>query len=828
MISGEAVNREKELTILVDTVTGVRGDVRNTFNEKHDGTLLSMWNVCDEMFGNDPISGICANLLYATYPKQMAVTDRVLKDLVRFMLDNIRRIDRVDTSVKVVGGRVVSSSRTSFTKETVEKNFAIKKDHPGALLKVNLFLSDVVSSYKMCDMEYVEAMDSVTDLFVSEGYANDTMAAIYIHNHELFRRGVCHVHEIIYLLRYHKQVTSIIKALGMNSILEGSLLCELGCLLGRGIKPVVWEDDMLYRVDTKGIKEKVYDVDQTLLRDSIIKILEQELPRKVEFENLGDYWSKRWLWCVNGAHSRLVERENGVDTTSYLEGRVHRRVHAENLKSEPVSKWNGQTYTSTAEKLEHGKSRALYSCDTITYYAFNHFLSPIEKMWANRWCLLNPSSQGMTPLVDRIRMMRHRYNYSIMLDYEDFNSQHSLESMKTLYKTVGEHVGYDGSLLDKLLHSIDNNMLYHNNKFVGKMVGTLCSGHRGTSFVNTLLNKAYLLCVLPKDLVWESLHVGDDVVLFVSEIGDCAKVLSSFGESGLRAQSIKQSCGTNCSEFLRCCISSYKCNGYLARSVASLVSGNWENERKLKPSETLSSMYSTIWSMINRSGNGNIGLCCYSTVNRLGLGIGKRGIKSILTCHSSVNCGPVMGRRGVYTSYVVKERSEDRIERGVSYLNNCNAKHYATSSYLTEHTSKMERSVLLELGVSPLDEMRVSSYSKNIDRSLLAQNYVTQTTVQEKVCKVEHRKYDKNTECGVLLKYPLIVFYKSQLNAVQLQKILYQEVGEFYDLRDCHYIAFGEYEAAYVVVTPCIFADIGRIASYRGNNIVMNNYYYCM
>ncbi len=117
-----------------------------------------------------------------------------------------------------------------------------------------------------------------------------------------------------------------------------------------------------------------------------------------------------------------------------------------------------------------------------------------------------------------------------MLDYDDFNSQHSLESIKLLFETVCEYVGYDADLSARVINSFDQSEVYVGGAKCGRLRGTLMSGHRGTTFINTILNEAYILCAYPRARNYYRLHVGDDVYIRTYEPYDGSRPVPWSGE----------------------------------------------------------------------------------------------------------------------------------------------------------------------------------------------------------------------------------------------------------------------------------------------------------
>ncbi len=158
------------------------------------------------------------------------------------------------------------------------------------------------------------------------------------------------------------------------------------------MKLVPWRDDWnlfkrLFKAAGRlnGIAEAI-KVDQDVLRRTIRRILSRELPStRMEFADVEVFWTWRWLWCVNGAHNRILEhRDKRYSLGAGVPKRIHRRVFVERCQVNPLAVWDGRTYYTASHKLEHGKRRAIFSCDSATYVCFEHLLRPVELAWRNK------------------------------------------------------------------------------------------------------------------------------------------------------------------------------------------------------------------------------------------------------------------------------------------------------------------------------------------------------------------------------------------------------------------------------------------------------------
>jgi hypothetical protein len=196
-----------------------------------------------------------------------------------------------------------------------------------------------------------------------------------------------------------KKMSTALKSVGANGLLLGAKLVEADTLQGRGVAPVDLVADASIRCDPVLVVEGLARVPQDALSRAIKAVIAEELrPDRVEFRSDDEFWDSRWAWCVNGSHSKLLERARPRYAVSELPGvsNVYRRVFAENTPHNPVPGWDGQVYVTTSPKLEHGKTRVIYACDTISYFAFEHLMQGIERAWQGRRVVLNPG-RGARP-----------------------------------------------------------------------------------------------------------------------------------------------------------------------------------------------------------------------------------------------------------------------------------------------------------------------------------------------------------------------------------------------------------------------------------------------
>nr|UVX28898.1 MAG: RNA dependent RNA polymerase [Ustilaginoidea virens RNA virus 9] len=577
-----------------------------------------------------------------------------------------------------------------------------------------------------------------------------------------------------------KELSTCLKAVGAGATLAGAMLCETNVLAGRGVGTLDAVKEIERRADPALVEQGVVSLPEDRLRRAVHAIITEELTgRDLEFPDLDSFWDRRWVWCVNGAHNRAHDAAVGVDLAAKLPGidRFYRRMFAEAVESEPISKWDGQVTAGLSQKLEHGKTRAIFACDTLSYFAFEHLLGPVASAWRNRRVVLDPGQYGTLGMCEKVVKLRHGRGYNVMLDYDDFNSQHSTRSMQIVFEELCSITGYPPSLAAKLISSFDNTWI-RTPEGLRKVAGTLMSGHRGTTFINSVLNAAYIRASIGEESYRSSgsVHVGDDVYLCVSTLEEAAGTIMRCQAAGCRMNRSKQSVGPYCAEFLRINITEHSARGYLARAVASAVSGNWVNERKLGPREALAGMIGTARTLFNRSGGTDFSRIlsgCVAAVTRLP----KAEVRRLLAGTAALGEGPVWSVDGKIRRYEYFDSYDVAMERLVPRA----APEYATTAYLSRAAAPVEVRALELEEVSVKSAMLSSSYSKSLTGELderLVRPVLVPSRERVPRGSVSARSLLRApAPLGVLSRYPVLALLKHRLSRTTVRRLLY-DLGE--------------------------------------------------
>ncbi|KAG2734163.1 hypothetical protein G9P44_002169 [Scheffersomyces stipitis] len=389
------------------------------------------------------------------------------------------------------------------------------------------------------------------------------------------------------LLSRLKKVSSHLKAAHSVQLQPLTELFELPVLMNRGIGSVDWSAERRNRTYpncTNVSPEEVYN--------SAFKIFElsRTLGYKYPKMELEDYIQNRWEWVPGGSvHSQYAEDD------AYIIKGLHSRNKFVTLNLMPKGKLESffhsrpevRAWTST--KYEWGKQRAIYGTDLRSTVISNFAMFRCEESLKHMFPI---GEQAESRKVHkRIGHMLNGYD-SFCFDYDDFNSQHSIHSMKAVLVAFLDAYLSDMSPAQKeamiwTINSVDEMYaLDPNSNMWYKLNGTLLSGWRLTTFMNTVLNYAYMDIAGAFDVEGfsDSVHNGDDVMISLNTIGAAVNIMHKMKRINARAQVTK--CNIlSISEFLRV---EHGMNGhdglgaqYLTRSCATITHSRIESNESI-------------------------------------------------------------------------------------------------------------------------------------------------------------------------------------------------------------------------------------------------------
>lgn len=326
------------------------------------------------------------------------------------------------------------------------------------------------------------------------------------------------------------------------------------------------------------------------------------------------FWSNRWEWATTGAvynQHPFLEEHIKVKSRFLKNKFIALNMLPNDLKLEQLLDTQPSIAARPSPKYEWGKVRAIYGTDLLSYILFEFVFSDIEEHFTPDIPIgASASERQVGKLVDSVSQQ----GYSYCLDYEDFNSQHSTESMvQVLLAYVNTHCGRMSedqiSASRWCLQALYNQYVDGRNCTGGqyKAVGTLFSGWRLTTVVNTALN-----CIYTRYLVdssgaetYGSLHSGDDVLMYVKTPRDAQLMIRAAVNCGVRLSVNKCALGS-ISEFLRVDRFGGTNKQYLARNISTVIHGRTESQQHGDLVEAMKSNETRLDEYLSRGGRPSV------------------------------------------------------------------------------------------------------------------------------------------------------------------------------------------------------------------------------
>lgn len=701
----------------------------------------------------------------------------------------------------------------TLVNERRDKPFRIKKpDKEGK--KTNVWFSDVWESLKINNkhdwLRFLERSSLMHNL------TNDQATACVLASEALSRFDCDNVMMSIRMLLDPdgcKILNTVIKSLGLNGTDLGSILCEAVCLQGMPEMKMDLKRNCMDRCDS-AMSIDTITFDEQNFRSVVRSIYRDEIDlTKYDPDGCDDKWMSRWLWTTNGGHSNALKR---IDNRWLIDcnERMFRKSVMENVDDNMLNNWRGSSIISASIKPEIGKpGRPLMAVDTHTYANFELLLKPVEKCWRNRRTLLNPGGVGQFDVVNRVREMKGGIN--VMLDYDKFDMQHSIKAQQIVIEELCTFLGYDDERKKDLSKSFERQLIMCNGERIGLSKFSLMTGHRGTTFINSVLNTAYIRTSLGDR--WhktKSLHTGDDVYACFESTTDVDLILDGNKRMNVKMNAMKQSVGVVCSEFLRIAVMKSHATGYLMRSIGRIVSGNWEVDEVLDPSKSLIVWLSSARTLLNRSRSDRVVRLLVKSMNR-STRVAFTRCKELLMGEKAIEGGPVFGRRPVWRGYKVLLCNKDAKKKHEITLRD-DYKSYATEDYLSNCVTEIERSVMERLNISVKRDMLTASYAKNqhVRDQLMTDSEIIlmplKDTLMTRTASMETvSNYKRAEDFAVLLKYPILALLKDRIPVFLIKQIL-QELG-FENLGNIRRLAWGESDHGNVIDGILSYSDASSL-----------------
>nr|UVG55926.1 putative RNA-dependent RNA polymerase [Poaceae Liege totivirus 3] len=394
-------------------------------------------------------------------------------------------------------------------------------------------------------------------------------------------------------IKYTKSLSAEAKSLQNMVVEDLRPVFELDVLVNRIEGVVDWEAEKNNRtkLNTTNISdEEIYVRACQVFRDASVM---GQAPAKFTWEQ---FWDSRWQWSAAGSiHSQYAEDEEYiVRTNAALKNKFITISHMPTLKMDYFAKRKAEIHAWASTKYEWGKQRAIYGTDLTSYNLAHFAFYNCENLLPNQFPVGKDASE--INVVARVGgVLKDRLPFC--LDFEDFNSQHKAGSMKAVIQAYVDVFGRQltPEQIQAALWTADSisSQVIHDNvglKQTYKARGTLLSGWRLTTFMNSVLNYIYTRMITGETMrSGASLHNGDDVLIGTRSLAVTQACLRNGRKYNIRMQSAKCAFGA-IAEFLRVDHRRGSRGQYLSRAVATMVHSRIESRISTDARDLIQSM----------------------------------------------------------------------------------------------------------------------------------------------------------------------------------------------------------------------------------------------
>ncbi|BAT62486.1 RNA dependent RNA polymerase [Red clover powdery mildew-associated totivirus 5] len=380
----------------------------------------------------------------------------------------------------------------------------------------------------------------------------------------------------------------------LQNLVSVDLHCffELEVLVNRGVGELNWEKEKMNRTRPNLAQfkpEQVFSKACSLFTDILRR---GGRPKK---RNWSEFWSNRWEWAPTGSsHSQYAEDDVYKSKDPFNRHKLFTLCSMPERSFEYFLKRKPETIAWTSTKYEWTKMRAIYGVDITNFIMTTFAMGDCEDVLSSKFPIgkaaneVNVRSTVKTLLGNGV---------PFCFDFEDFNSQHSIESMVQVIRayssTFKMHMSEQQyNAIDWVCRSFYDSFVVEDNRGdkdkgpcnssassrerakMYRTMGTLLSGCRLTTFLNTVLNYIYVnLSIEGDDLI--ATHNGDDILAVVSSYREVQAISRGAERHQIRFQPSKCFLGS-VAEFLRIDHHSGAGGQYLTRAISTLVHGPTE------------------------------------------------------------------------------------------------------------------------------------------------------------------------------------------------------------------------------------------------------------
>jgi hypothetical protein len=379
-----------------------------------------------------------------------------------------------------------------------------------------------------------------------------------------------------------------VRAKSLQNILPVDLkpIFEVDVLVNRVMGSVDWETEKRNRTQPSLARVTYEDVFNHASALFSRPDATRKKPTKMEFK---DFWATRWQWSASGSiHSQYEKDMAFVSKDRVLKNKFISLISMPESEFDEWYQRDSELVGWSSTKYEWGKQRAIYGTD-LTSYVLSHFaFYNCESVLPSEFPVGSKANasyvagsvksiiEGATPLC---------------IDFEDFNSQHSVPAMRAVIdayvKTYASGLSQDQIRACRWTSESLENMYVRDlsgTQTTYRAKGTLLSGWRLTTFMNSVLNSVYISIMNKKhrSSTIRSIHNGDDVFSGITNLLKLTSMLEVASDHNIRIQPAKCALG-GMAEFLRVDHLSRENGQYMTRGIATLLHGRIESGIAVSP-----------------------------------------------------------------------------------------------------------------------------------------------------------------------------------------------------------------------------------------------------
>ena len=483
-----------------------------------------------------------------------------------------------------------------------------------------------------------------------------------------------------------KDMSGPLKSLQRYDILDLTQLFELQVLVNRGVGQVNWEQEREHRTQPNVVK---CDPAQVYREAKEVFKMGKRHGYKYATMDINKYVQSRWEWVPSGSvHSQYQQDDTYINKKFY-----RHRTKFVTLNRMPAS-FVRQMFSRTPQikawasvKYEWAKQRAIYGVDLTSSVITNFAMYRCEEALKHRFPV-GEDAEAKRVHKRLTAMLANAESYCY--DFDDFNAQHSTEAMQAVLIAYQEEFAENMSseqyqAMNWVIESVGDMEVFNNEQKRSdkyKLKGTLLSGWRLTTFMNSVLNYIYFKIsgAIDTEGVVDSVHNGDDVLLSVKHVKSVIDVDMKMKAINARSQPAK--CNIfSIGEFLRVEHKIDKDNGlgaqYLSRASATMVHSRVESQVPTRVTETLKAYVTRAEEIIARS-HEEVELSAHMleiAINNIArvFSVDEKLLKRMIQAHSLVG-GCVESQEGKIDEKFTEEiqysdeREADAIEQGRTFV----------------------------------------------------------------------------------------------------------------------------------------------------------------